>query len=115
LNCIFNSAFTIGNNETALFHVAALLEPLSEVGRRYANLIQVSIFYVDIESTPQLCEQWLSGIEGTHINIHLSPLAYAQVIYGFPRENIVTDRNQIPLKSFYRYNLLTEIRFNEAG
>ncbi|KAG6833463.1 hypothetical protein H0H87_006830 [Tephrocybe sp. NHM501043] len=65
------TAFEAGDNSTALFHVAVIIDPLS----------------------------WLMNVPDTFIEIHLVPARYTEM----------------PLKSFYRYNLLSSLTFGDDG
>ncbi|KXN87330.1 UDP-glucose:glycoprotein glucosyltransferase [Leucoagaricus sp. SymC.cos] len=77
-----HTSFEVGDNTTALYHVAAVLDPLSSTAQRWSSLLN-----------------WLSTIPEVFIEVHLNP-------------NWYTD---IPLKRFYRYNVLSSLSFDEAG
>ncbi|KAI0353822.1 glycosyltransferase family 24 protein [Trametes cingulata] len=76
------TAFTIGNNETALYHIGALINPLSEEAQKWTSLLE-----------------WLSEIPGVYLEIHVNPARHTE----------------LPLKRFYRYNLLPRLVFDEHG
>jgi UDP-glucose:glycoprotein glucosyltransferase len=38
---VASSAFEIGDNSTALYHIVALIDPLSEVAQRWSSLLEV--------------------------------------------------------------------------
>ncbi|PPQ81692.1 hypothetical protein CVT26_007456 [Gymnopilus dilepis] len=76
------TSFTIGDNSTALYRIAVLVDPLSEIGQKWSSLLQ-----------------WLSNIPDAFIEVHLNPGRYAD----------------IPLKKFFRYNLLPSLSFDEEG
>jgi UDP-glucose:glycoprotein glucosyltransferase len=76
------TAFTIGDNTTALHHFAVILDPLSEQAQRYTSLFE-----------------WLSHIPTVTVEFHLQPPEYLE----------------LPLKRFYRYNLVPSLAFNATG
>ncbi|CDO68442.1 Glycosyltransferase Family 24 protein [Trametes cinnabarina] len=50
------TAFTIGDNTTALYHVGALIDPLSEAAQKWTSLLE-----------------WLAEIPGVFIEVHVNP------------------------------------------
>ncbi|PPQ88795.1 hypothetical protein CVT25_010481 [Psilocybe cyanescens] len=76
------TSFEYGDNSTALHHVAAFLDPLSETAQKWSSLLK-----------------WLSNIPDIFIEIHLNPGGY----------------KDIPLKRFYRYNLIPQLTFDKEG
>ncbi|KAI8974783.1 glycosyltransferase family 24 protein [Trametes punicea] len=76
------TAFTIGDNTTALYHIGALIDPLSEAAQKWTSLLE-----------------WLTEIPGVHIEIHVNP----------------GRSTELPLKRFYRYNLLPKLAFDKHG
>ncbi|KAG5636220.1 hypothetical protein H0H81_008754 [Sphagnurus paluster] len=76
------TAFEAGDNSTALYHIAVLVDPLSVTAQKWSSLIQ-----------------WLSNVPDTFIEVHLHPARH----------------REMPLKSFYRYNLLPALSFDENG
>ncbi|KAH9887933.1 glycosyltransferase family 24 protein [Cubamyces lactineus] len=76
------TAFTIGDNITALYHIGALIDPLSESAQKWSSLLE-----------------WLAEMPGVFMEIHINP--------GKSKE--------LPLKRFYRYNLLPRPAFDEHG
>ncbi|KAJ3001154.1 hypothetical protein NUW54_g6613 [Trametes sanguinea] len=77
-----DSAFTIGDNTTALYHVGALIDPLSESAQKWTSLLE-----------------WLAEIPGVFIEVHVNPAR----------------STELPLKRFYRYNLIPRLTFDEHG
>ncbi|KAF8164188.1 UDP-glucose:glycoprotein glucosyltransferase-domain-containing protein [Mycena galopus ATCC 62051] len=51
-----SSSFQFGNNSTALYHIAVILDPLSEVGQRWSSLLE-----------------WLSHIPDMYIKVYINP------------------------------------------
>ncbi|RXW17921.1 hypothetical protein EST38_g7933 [Candolleomyces aberdarensis] len=76
------SSFEYGDNTTALYHVAVIVDPLSESGQKWSSLLK-----------------WLSNIPDIFIKVYLNPGPY-------------TD---LPLKRFYRYNLLPSLSYDVDG
>ncbi|KAI9511020.1 UDP-glucose:glycoprotein glucosyltransferase-domain-containing protein [Russula earlei] len=76
------TAFTVGNNASALHHFAVILDPLSDQAQRYTSLFE-----------------WLSHIPTVTVEFHLQPPEYLE----------------LPLKRFYRYNLIPSLAFNASG
>ncbi|KAF8812128.1 hypothetical protein BYT27DRAFT_7133469 [Phlegmacium glaucopus] len=76
------TSFEFGNNSTALYHIAVLLDPLSETAQKWSSILE-----------------WLSHVPEVFIKIHLNPGHY-------------TD---IPLKRFYRYNLIPSLSYDRNG
>ncbi|KAG6885729.1 hypothetical protein C0993_010556 [Termitomyces sp. T159_Od127] len=76
------TAFEAGDNSTALFHIAVVMDPLSIVGQRWSNLLE-----------------WLANVPDTFIEVHLNPAHHIEM----------------PLKNFYRYNLLSSLSYDENG
>ncbi|RDB27081.1 UDP-glucose:glycoprotein glucosyltransferase [Hypsizygus marmoreus] len=76
------TVFEAGDNITALYHIAVLMDPLSVTAQKWSSLLQ-----------------WLSNIPDTFIQVHLNPARHSE----------------IPLKSFYRYNLIPSLSFDENG
>ncbi|KAI0367405.1 glycosyltransferase family 24 protein [Pilatotrama ljubarskyi] len=76
------TAFTIGDNTTALYHIGALINPLSEEAQKWTSLLE-----------------WLSEIPGVYLEVHVNPARHTE----------------LPLKRFYRYNLLPRLVFDEHG
>lgn len=42
------SSFTIGNNETAMFHFGVILNPVSDTAQKYSSLLEVGLRRVRI-------------------------------------------------------------------
>ncbi|KIM46645.1 glycosyltransferase family 24 protein [Hebeloma cylindrosporum] len=76
------TTFEFGDNSTALYHVAVLIDPLSATAQKWSGILK-----------------WLSNLPDIFIEIHLNPGRYTEV----------------PLKRFYRYNLIPSLTFDEAG
>ncbi|EIW54691.1 glycosyltransferase family 24 protein [Trametes versicolor FP-101664 SS1] len=76
------TAFTIGDEETALFQIGAIINPLGQEAQKWTSLLE-----------------WLSGMPGVYIEVHVNPMRHTE----------------IPLKRFYRYNLLPRLAFDEEG
>ncbi|KAF8268079.1 UDP-glucose:Glycoprotein glucosyltransferase-domain-containing protein [Lactarius quietus] len=76
------TAFTVGDNTTALHRFVAILDPLSEQTQKYTSLFE-----------------WLLNIPTVAVEFHLLPLEYSD----------------LPLKRFYRYNLLPSLTFDDTG
>ncbi|KAF8069177.1 glycosyltransferase family 24 protein [Lyophyllum atratum] len=76
------TAFEAGDNTTALYHIAVIMDPLSVTGQKWSSLLQ-----------------WLSNVPDMFIEVHLNPARHREV----------------PLKNFYRYNLLPSLSFDEDG
>jgi hypothetical protein len=113
-NLVSVSAFTLGNDETALFHVGVVLDPLSDIARRWINLIQVGIQ----QMRERRAEGHLVVIRnrwGAHPCSLDSNGSRTGNVTGTTRKCDTAHRDQIPLKSFYRYHLLSEIKFGEDG
>jgi UDP-glucose:glycoprotein glucosyltransferase len=41
LTLIFSSSFKFGDNSTALYHVAVVLDPLSEMAQKWSSILEV--------------------------------------------------------------------------
>ncbi|KAF9461692.1 glycosyltransferase family 24 protein, partial [Collybia nuda] len=76
------TSFEMGDDSTALYHIAVLIDPLSETTQRWSSILN-----------------WLSNIPGMFIKVYINPARH----------------KEIPLKRFYRYNLLPSLSFDEAG
>ncbi|RPD60390.1 glycosyltransferase family 24 protein [Lentinus tigrinus ALCF2SS1-7] len=76
------TAFSIGDNTTALYHFGVLVDPLSEAAQKWSSLFE-----------------WISEIPGVYVEFHINPTRY----------------NELPLKRFYRYNLLPRLAFDDSG
>ncbi|KAH8978341.1 UDP-glucose:glycoprotein glucosyltransferase-domain-containing protein [Lactarius akahatsu] len=76
------TAFTIGDNTTALHRFVVILDPLSEQAQKYTSLFE-----------------WLSNIPTVTVEFHLQPPEYSE----------------LPLKRFYRYNLVPSLTFDDHG
>ncbi|TFK82573.1 glycosyltransferase family 24 protein [Polyporus arcularius HHB13444] len=76
------TAFSIGDNTTALYHFGVLVDPLSEAAQKWSSLFE-----------------WISEIPGVYVEFHVNPTKY----------------NELPLKRFYRYNLLPRLTFDDNG
>ncbi|KAI0715904.1 glycosyltransferase family 24 protein [Cerioporus squamosus] len=76
------TAFSIGDNTTALYHFGVLVDPLSEAAQKWSSLFE-----------------WISHIPGVYVEFHVNPTRY----------------NELPLKRFYRYNLLSRLVFDDNG
>ncbi|KAI0641470.1 glycosyltransferase family 24 protein [Trametes meyenii] len=76
------TAFTLGDESTALYQFGALINPLSEEAQKWSSLLE-----------------WLSEMPGVHVEIHINPARHTE----------------LPLKRFYRYNLLPRLTFDEHG
>ncbi|KAI9428853.1 UDP-glucose:glycoprotein glucosyltransferase-domain-containing protein [Lactarius indigo] len=76
------TAFTIGDNTTALHRFVVILDPLSEQAQKYTSLFE-----------------WLSNIPTVTVEFHLQPPEYSE----------------LPLKRFYRYNLIPSLTFDDNG
>jgi UDP-glucose:glycoprotein glucosyltransferase len=77
-----HSSFESGDNSTAIYHLALLLDPLGEMAQKWPSLLE-----------------WLSHIPDVYVKVYLNPARY----------------NEVPLKRFYRYNLLPFLSFDEDG
>lgn len=85
-----------------MYHFGLVLDPLSENAQKWSSLLDVSTVEVlngQVFSTDVPHSQWLSSIPGVFIEVRLNPAALSEV----------------PLKRFYRYNLLSKIAFDEDG
>ncbi|OSD04995.1 glycosyltransferase family 24 protein [Trametes coccinea BRFM310] len=76
------TAFTLGDNTTALYHIGALVDPLSESAQKWTSLLE-----------------WLAEMPGVFIEVHINPAR----------------STELPLKRFYRYNLVPRLSFDEQG
>ncbi|KAF8155695.1 UDP-glucose:glycoprotein glucosyltransferase-domain-containing protein [Crassisporium funariophilum] len=76
------TSFAFGDNSTAVYHIAVLVDPLSELAQKWSSILK-----------------WLSNVPGVFIEIHLNPGRYTE----------------IPLKRFYRYNLIPAQSFDHEG
>ncbi|KAF7345254.1 hypothetical protein MSAN_01902000 [Mycena sanguinolenta] len=56
------STFQFGDNSTALYHIAVILDPVSEIGQRWSSLLQ-----------------WLSHIPDMYIKVYLNPAAHEEI------------------------------------
>lgn len=66
------TSFEFGNNQTALYHVAILVDPLSETAQKWASLLE-----------------WLSHVPETFIEVHLNPARYGEIpLKRFFRSNL---------------------------
>ncbi|KAF4618673.1 hypothetical protein D9613_009850 [Agrocybe pediades] len=77
-----HTSFQFGDNSTALYHIAALVDPLSETGQRWSSLLK-----------------WLARLPDIYVTVHLNPNRYMQM----------------PLKRFYRYDLISTLSFDKDG
>ncbi|KAJ7342428.1 glycosyltransferase family 24 protein [Mycena albidolilacea] len=57
-----HSAFEIGDNSTALYHIVALIDPLSEVAQRWSSLLE-----------------WLSHIPDIYIKVYTNPAEHEEI------------------------------------
>ncbi|KAH9930812.1 glycosyltransferase family 24 protein [Amylocystis lapponica] len=80
------TAYTFGDNSTALYHFGFLVDPLSEAAQKWSSLIE-----------------WLLNIPGVTVELHLNPARYREASL------------HLPLKRFYRYNLQPRPTFDENG
>lgn len=64
------TAFEFGNNKTALYHIAAIVDPLSEDGQKWSSLFK-----------------WLSNVPDVFIKIYLNPGPYTNVSLLLPSAN----------------------------
>ncbi|KIY49922.1 glycosyltransferase family 24 protein [Fistulina hepatica ATCC 64428] len=80
------TAFEAGDNTTALYHIAAVIDPLSESAQRWSSLIEA-------------CSSWLLHLPDVFIEVHLNP----------------GHSSEMPLKRFYRYNVRPSLSFDDAG
>ncbi|KAJ7130733.1 glycosyltransferase family 24 protein [Mycena crocata] len=76
------SSFQYGDNTTALYHIAVLIDPVSEMAQKWSSLLE-----------------WLSHIPDIYIKVYTNPVTH----------------KEIPLKRFYRYNLLPSLTFDADG
>ncbi|TFK38220.1 UDP-glucose:Glyco protein glucosyltransferase-domain-containing protein [Crucibulum laeve] len=76
------TAFEFGSNATALYHIAVLVDPLSETAQKWSSILR-----------------WLANVPDVFIQVYLNPARYADV----------------PLKRFYRYNILPSLTFDNSG
>ncbi|KAJ6626996.1 glycosyltransferase family 24 protein [Mycena sp. CBHHK59/15] len=76
------SSFQFGDNSTALYQIAVLIDPLSEMAQKWSSLLE-----------------WLSHIPDIYIKVYTNPAQH----------------QEIPLKRFYRYNLLPSLSFDADG
>ncbi|KAJ7813688.1 glycosyltransferase family 24 protein [Mycena olivaceomarginata] len=59
---VASSAFEIGDNSTALYHIVALIDPLSEVAQRWSSLLE-----------------WLSHIPDIYIKVYTNPAEHEEI------------------------------------
>ncbi|KAF4586958.1 hypothetical protein EYR40_010976 [Pleurotus pulmonarius] len=76
------TAFSFGDNSTAIYQLAVLVDPLSETGQKWASILN-----------------WISKVPGIFIEVYLNPARY----------------REMPLKRFYRYNLISSLSFDTDG
>ncbi|KAF7983169.1 hypothetical protein HWV62_23402 [Athelia sp. TMB] len=74
--------FEFGDESTAMFQVAILLDPLSEVAQKWSSLME-----------------WLITMPDVHLYLQVHPREYTE----------------LPLKRFYRYNVMANIGFDSDG
>ncbi|KAJ4473165.1 glycosyltransferase family 24 protein [Lentinula aciculospora] len=69
-----HTSFEVGDNSTALYQMAVILDPLSETAQKWSSLLQ-----------------WISQIPDTYIEIRLNPTQYSEVpLKRFFRYNLRT-------------------------
>ncbi|KAF9077351.1 glycosyltransferase family 24 protein [Rhodocollybia butyracea] len=69
-----HTCFKIGDNSTALYQIAVVLDPLSETAQKWSSLLQ-----------------WLSHIPDTYVEVRLNPTQYGEVpLKRFFRYNLRT-------------------------
>ncbi|EKM75357.1 hypothetical protein AGABI1DRAFT_46617 [Agaricus bisporus var. burnettii JB137-S8] len=67
------TAIKIGNNETALYHVAVVMDPLSLLAQKWSSLLQ-----------------WLSTVPDVFVEIHMNPGRYTEMpLKRFYRYNVI--------------------------
>lgn len=88
-------SFTIGDSSTALFHVAAIIDPLSELAQRWTPLLKVGVIY-----RAPLTQQLLANIDHVAVTVYLDPNTKA------------TDFN---VKRFYRSAVPSTLHFDVDG
>ncbi|KAF9495097.1 glycosyltransferase family 24 protein [Pleurotus eryngii] len=76
------TAFSYGDNTTAIYQLAVLVDPLSETGQKWASILN-----------------WISKVPGIFTEVYLNPARY----------------REMPLKRFYRYNLVSSLTFDTDG
>jgi len=81
-----HSSFATGDNSTALFHFAFLVDPVSELGQRRMDLIE-----------------WLAQIPSVYLEVYLNPSINQK------------DDEGLPLKRFYRNCIRPRLQFTEDG
>ncbi|KAG6876468.1 hypothetical protein C0992_012845 [Termitomyces sp. T32_za158] len=72
------TAFEAGDNSTALFQIAVIMDPLSVVGQRWLNLLE-----------------WLSNVPDTFIEIHLNPAHHIEDILRGHYQQLSADPNSL--------------------
>ncbi|KAJ6489844.1 glycosyltransferase family 24 protein [Mycena sanguinolenta] len=85
------STFQFGDNSTALYHVAVILDPVSEIGQRWSSLLQ-----------------WLSHIPDMYIKVYMNPAAHEEIplkrFYRYalsPSLTFDADGTEIPMQAIF--------------
>ena len=73
------TSFQLGDNSTALYHIAVLVDPLSESGQKWSSIVQVCTLSFNHTFLHSFLLQWLSNIPDTFIEILLHPGKYTEV------------------------------------
>src|SRR5438477_8930889 len=72
-------AFELGNESTALYHVAILLDPISEAAQKWSSLVKVRTSATSHSFSSTNSVKWLSNIPEVYIKCYLNPPKYKEV------------------------------------
>jgi hypothetical protein len=75
------TSFSKGDSDNAVFHIGAVLDPLTDTARKWASIIEVSHNDDQLLLFSTSASQWLAGLEGAYVQVHLHPSQQNEVIF----------------------------------
>jgi UDP-glucose:glycoprotein glucosyltransferase len=91
-------SFTVGDSDTAILHIAATLDPVSEEAQRWSDLLAM-----------------FAKMENVAITVYLDPDVQPTEVSRWSAATSDTDDMQLKLKRFYRSVMPSKLSFDVDG
>jgi UDP-glucose:glycoprotein glucosyltransferase len=91
-------SFTVGDSDTAILHIAATLDPVSEEAQRWSDLLAM-----------------FAKMENVAITVYLDPDVQPIEVSRWSAATSDTDDMQLKLKRFYRSVMPSKLSFDVDG
>jgi hypothetical protein len=68
---VFIRKITHGTESTSMFHIAIVVDPLSETAQKWSSLLKVRAAWADTPVLFLIILQWLSSFDSVYMEIYL--------------------------------------------